>query len=72
MGNIGVVLANSAYENIYALIIGKAFTAADLGFFNRAQGLQINASQGLGAITNRVTFPLFSGLQGDLIRFRSD
>lgn len=61
----------SAYDNLYPLLIGKFFSAASLGYFNRAQSLQTVASQSLGAIANRVTFPVFSAMQDDLVRFRS-
>jgi teichuronic acid exporter len=61
----------SVYDSLYPLLIGKFFSAASLGYFNRAQSLQTIASQSLGAIANRVTFPVFSALQNDLVRFRS-
>ncbi len=63
-------LLGSFFDNYYQMLIGRYFSAADLGYYNRAQSLQINASQALGVVVNRVTFPLFSGLQEDLVRFR--
>jgi O-antigen/teichoic acid export membrane protein len=61
----------SVYDNLYPLLIGRFFSAGSLGYFNRAQSLQTIASQSLGSIANRVTFPLFSTLQDDLVRFRA-
>lgn len=58
------------FENIYFLVIGKLFSAADLGFFTRAKNLQALPSQGLSEIVGRVTFPVFSSIQDDPIRLK--
>jgi len=58
-------LIDQIFSNIYLLVIGKLFSAADLGYFTRARSvveLPINLVPGLVA---RVTFPLFSKLQDD-------
>jgi len=70
-GMLCAALLNMANDNLFPVLIGKFFTATDLGFFNRAQSVQSNASQNLGAIANRVTLSVFAGLQDDLPRFRS-
>jgi teichuronic acid exporter len=70
-GMLCAAVLNTANDNLFPLLIGKCFSAVDLGFFNRAQNLQSNASQGLAAIANPVTLSVFSGLQDDLVRFRS-
>lgn len=58
-------LLNTLYQNIYRLMIGKFFSAADLGFFNRATQFKNLPSQNLTLIINRVSFPTLSLLQGD-------
>jgi len=64
-------LLNTFFDNLYPLIIGKLFPVATLGFYNRAHTFQGTIAQSLGAIANRVTFPVFSRLQDDPARMRS-
>ncbi len=59
-------LLNQIFDNIYYLVIGKMFSASDLGFFTRAQTLNDLPSQTLSGIVGRVTFPVFSSLQNDI------
>jgi teichuronic acid exporter len=70
-GMTASVLLNTAFENLYPLVIGKLFPAAQLGLYNRAQTLQAVASQTLSTAANRVTFPVFSRLQDDPVRLRN-
>lgn len=58
-------LLDTIYNNIYPLIIGKFFSAAQLGFFNRAKGLSDLPSSNVTNIIQRVTFPVLSELQQD-------
>jgi teichuronic acid exporter len=70
-GMLASALMSTVFDNLYSVIMGKCFSSAELGYFNRAQTLQANASQLLGTIANRVVFPVFSSLQEDPARFRS-
>jgi teichuronic acid exporter len=63
-------LLNQTFENIYLLIIGKLFSAADLGYFTRAQTLQQLPSNTLAVMVARVTFPVFSAIQDDRERLK--
>jgi teichuronic acid exporter len=58
------------FDNIYLLMIGKLFSAADLGFFTYANHLQALPSQTLSEMVGRVTFPVFSSIQEDLNRLK--
>jgi teichuronic acid exporter len=69
-GMMFAVLLNTVFENLYSLVIGRLFSAVTLGFYNRAQNLQNNASQLLGTVANRVTFPIFAQLQDDRVRLK--
>lgn len=64
-------LLNTVFSSLYPLVIGKLFPASQLGYYNRAQTLQAVTSQTLGALANRVTFPVFSQLKDDPVRFRN-
>jgi O-antigen/teichoic acid export membrane protein len=61
---------NQIFDNIYLLVIGKLFSAADLGYFTRANTLQALPSQTLSEMVGRVTFPVFSSIQEDLNRLK--
>ncbi len=63
-------LLDQIFSNIYLLVIGKLFSAADLGFFVRASTLQAQPSQTLSEVVGRVTFPIFSSIQDDPARLK--
>lgn len=58
------------FDNIYLLVIGRLFSAAELGFFTRAKTLNDVPSQTLSQIVGRVTFPVFSTIQDDRERLK--
>ncbi|HUW94310.1 MAG TPA: lipopolysaccharide biosynthesis protein [Anaerolineae bacterium] len=64
-------LLDTVFSNIYNVVIGKLFSPADLGYYTRAYTLQQLPSQTVGGIVGRVTFPLFSEIQGDPARVRN-
>ena len=64
-------LLNQIFENIYLLVIGKLFSARDLGFFSRAQTIGGLPSHTLSGMVGRVTFPVFSTIQDDPARLKS-
>lgn len=63
-------ILNQVFENIYFPVIGKLFSAADLGLFTRARSIQSLPSQTLSTVIGRVTFPVFSRSQGDPARLK--
>lgn len=58
------------FNNIYFVVIGRLFSAADLGFFTRAKTLNDLPSQTVSAMVGRVTFPVFSAIQNDPARLK--
>lgn len=58
-------LLDTAYRNVYYLIIGKYFSAATLGQYTRAEQFNSLPSQNLLGIIGRVSYPVLSGLQDD-------
>lgn len=58
-------ILNGVFNNLYALIIGKYFSAAQLGYFNRANNLKQLPVQNLGNILNKVTYPIFSKINNN-------
>ena len=63
-------LLDRIYSNIYPIIIGKLFSAADLGQYTRAKGYAAIPSTGLTGVIQQVTFPVLSQIQGDDDRLR--
>jgi teichuronic acid exporter len=63
-------LLDTVFRNIYLLVIGKVFSATDLGFYSRAKSTQQLPVDTLHGTVNRVTFPVFSSVQDDKPRLK--
>jgi O-antigen/teichoic acid export membrane protein len=63
-------LIDTIYRNVYYLIIGKYFAAAELGYYTRADQFQALPSQSLQGIIGRVSYPVLSSIQNDIPRLR--
>jgi len=63
-------LLNQIFDNIYFVVIGRLFSAADLGYFTRAKTLNDLPTQTLSGMVGRVTFPVFSTIQDDPARLK--
>ncbi|OQC68435.1 MAG: Teichuronic acid biosynthesis protein TuaB [Verrucomicrobia bacterium ADurb.Bin006] len=64
---LAAALLDSIFRNVYPVVIGKAHSAADLGFYARAHQFADTPSYALSAVTSRVAFPYFSTLQDDRV-----
>jgi O-antigen/teichoic acid export membrane protein len=58
-------LLDTIYSNIYTIVIGKVFSASDLGYYTRAQQLESLPAANITAVLQRVTFPIFCSIQDD-------
>ena len=56
---------NILFQNVYILVIGRYYSAAEVAFYQRAKGLQMLPMTSVFEIFNRVTFPLMSRLADD-------
>jgi len=65
-----VSITNSIFTNIYQLVIGKSFSASDLGFYSRADSLYKYPITLLNGIVSQVSFPVFSKIQNDKKRLK--
>lgn len=63
-------LLNSIWNNIYPLIIGKKFSAVDLGYYSRGRGYAALPAGIFQGILGNVTFPVLSTIQDDNKRLR--
>lgn len=62
---MGAWLIGTVYENIAPVIIGKYFSPAQLGEYNRARGYAAMPSQNVTGTLQSVTFPVLSKIQDD-------
>ena len=56
-------LIDTLYNNITPVVIGKFYSTADLGVYNRAQGYAKLPSQNATSVLQSVTFPVLSKMQ---------
>lgn len=62
---IGTYILDQVYQNITPIVIGKYYSPAQLGQYNRAQGYADLPSKQVTGMIQGVTFPVLSKLQGD-------
>lgn len=58
-------MINTIYSNLYTLVIGKAFNAAEVGFYNRANQFATLPSNTVTQMVVNVNFPILSQMQDD-------
>ena len=63
-------LIDGLYRNVYLIVIGKFFSAADLGFYTRAEQFNNLPSQNITGVIQRVSYPALTKIQDDLPRLK--
>lgn len=53
------------YQNLYYLIIGRSFSATDLGYYTNAKKLSDVASQAVASAVQKVSYPVLSRMKED-------
>jgi teichuronic acid exporter len=64
-------LIETAYKNINYFIIGKYFSAQELGMYTRADQFKSIPSQNITTTIGRVTYPVLASIQNDMPRLKS-
>lgn len=64
-------LIDTIYRNSYYLVIGKFFSAAELGFYTQADQFQTLPSANLTGIISRVSYPVLASIQEDKVRLKT-
>jgi O-antigen/teichoic acid export membrane protein len=59
------------FANIYSVIIGKQYSAGDLGFYAQGMKLQRIPSQSITAIIQKVSFPVFANIRDNKKKYHS-
>jgi O-antigen/teichoic acid export membrane protein len=65
-------LINTLYNNIYYLIIGKYFSARELGFYTRADQFNNLISFSLISVIGQVSFPVLAQMQDNIVMLKSN
>ena len=58
-------LINTIYDNLYTLVIGRAFSAKEVGYYNRGNQFSVLATNTILSIFMKVAFPLMAEVQDD-------
>lgn len=59
-------LLDTFFQNIYNVFIGRVFSIADLGIYDKAKSMQTIATTTMGSTLSRVMFPSLTSIQDDL------
>lgn len=62
---MGSQLLDTLYNNITPVFIGKYYSPADLGIYNRAEGYAALPSKNIHGVISSVTYPVLSKMQDD-------
>ena len=63
-------LLNLFYKNLFFVVIGKFFSAQELGFYTRATMFKNLPSENITVIINRVSYPVLARMQDDKIALK--
>lgn len=63
-------MLNTIYQNLYVLIIGKFFNAAELGFFTRANSMRQLPLRNISSALDKITYPVFASIQSEDARLK--
>lgn len=64
-------LIDKTYNNLYFVIIGRAFSTVDLGYYTNAQKLRDAASQPITTVLQKVSYPVLSIIKEDEKKLRN-
>lgn len=63
-------LLNRIFENIYIIIIGKYFSASQVGFYTRAETTKQLPLSNIFNSLDKITYPMFAEIQNDNVRLK--
>jgi teichuronic acid exporter len=65
-------LLYTTYINIYKFIIGKIYSADELGYYTRAEQFQVLPSSNISGVIQKVTLPLLTNFKDDRLSLKSN
>ncbi|MCX2574296.1 lipopolysaccharide biosynthesis protein [Pedobacter sandarakinus] len=64
-------LLDTVYQNLYTIIIGRYYAAAQLGFYSRADSLSQLPIGIISAAINKVAYPMFANIANDDVKLKT-
>lgn len=64
-------ILDTLYQNIYLIIIGKYFSASQLGFYSRAETISQLPIINISTAVNKVAYPMFAQISHDVVQMKS-
>lgn len=64
-------LLNCLVDNVQGLLIGRRYTASDMGYYTQARKLEEIPTTSISYLVGNVTFPIYSEIQDDKDRLRN-
>src|SRR5690606_5108806 len=64
-------LIDTTYRNVYLLVIGKYFSATELGYYTRADQFRNLPSQNITSVIQRVSYPVLTSIQNDELQLKA-
>lgn len=63
-------LIDTAWKEVYQIVIGKCYSPATLGLYTRAKQFADLCSSNLTSVVQRVSYPVLSSIQDDRVRLK--
>lgn len=64
-------IISTIYNELQSLLVGKLYSATDLGYVNQAKKLEGIPSGALSSVVTQVSFPVFSKLQDNIMAMKN-
>lgn len=64
-------IINTVYNNLYTLVIGRAFLPSDVGYYTRANQTAALPTNSLTQVVMKVAYPMMAQVQDDVERLRN-
>lgn len=64
-------LLDTVYQNLYLIIIGKYFSAAQLGYYSRADAISQLPIGNISSAVNKVAYPMFAEIASDPVKLKN-
>lgn len=64
-------ILDTIYQNIYLIIIGRYFSAVQLGFYSRAESISQLPIGNISAAVNKVAYPMFAEISNDVVQLKN-
>jgi O-antigen/teichoic acid export membrane protein len=64
-------LLDTLYRNVYYLVIGKYFSATELGYFTRADRFKALPSENINNVISKVSYPVLSEIKNEKTKLKA-